>query len=151
IQIDGKCLLCRSAGSGKPVEVPLDPVRELLVLGYPSLGPRVIEALTRRGLALCFANESGQWSACLDVLQRHPPAEVLRAQCRALEDDSRRLAVASRLVAAKLRNYAVLTEAFPETRSAHKVGADLRTLADSCAKASSLEQLLGWEGAGASR
>ena len=151
IQIEGNRLLCRSVGGGKPVEVPLEPVREFLVLGYPSLGPKVIETLTRRGLALCFANESGQWSACLDALQRHAPAATLSAQCRVLEDARRRLVVATSLIAAKLRNYAVLAEAFPDTRSAAKVGADLRTLADSCAKASSLEQLLGWEGAGASR
>jgi CRISPR-associated protein Cas1 len=77
-------------------------------------------------------------------------AEALLAQARAVQDPVRRLDVARRLVAAKLRNYAALAQAAPG-RGGDTLQAELRQAAARAEAAGDLDQVRGIEGAGAAR
>jgi len=135
-----------------PRTVAVQELGTLVVLGAAALPAEVIELTMRHGVTVLLADAAGHVTGLL-AAGAVDDAAALLAQARAVEDDARRLDVARRLVAAKLRNYATLAQAAP---ARGRVGGDeleteLRQAAARAEAASDLDQLRGVEGAGAAR
>jgi CRISPR-associated endonuclease Cas1 len=137
---------------GRPaVSLPLDRVREVLLLGTPTIHAEALRAIGRHGISLWATDDAGRvW---LHV-GGDPPledAEAVAQQVAAAADEPWRLALARSLVAAKLGNYGVLAEACLGRNKDYATGRALRKAAAEAREAPSVEVLLGVEGAGAAR
>lgn len=144
---DGR-LTCKYENGVASPDVPLDRIRQVLLLGPVALdGPTLLELASRR-IPLLAANTFGTVIGCLSPPGPYPDPETLWAQADAARDEGRRLAVARRLVVAKLRNHAALAAAW---RRSPQDDLDRRLLnhAEAAGKCESLAALLGHEGAGA--
>ncbi len=141
-------ILAVQAGETESYGFPLAGLEQLILLGQPPLGAGAVVALAQAGVTLVLADDSGRE---LGVLTPHfgpDDPDAILAQAVAMRDEVFRLSVARRFVAAKLRNYAAVAEAFPAA-GPDRVAASLRDLAGRALAALSAEQLLGFEGAGA--
>lgn len=130
--------------------IALESISELIMLGEPMIGPGVISGLAERNAVAVFADEAGRLLGAFHSTEGTADPDVIAAQVRAYQQPEFRLAVARRLTAAKLRNYAVVADAFP-ARGTDSTAAALRELADRCAECQNLDELRGREGAGAAR
>lgn len=130
-----------------PVEVPLQAISHLTVLGAARLTVPLLLALSDVGVPVFFCRRSG----ALRLAVHHVPDWSLwRAQLRATDDSAKRLAFAKRQVRAKLRNSAAMIVKHDVVRGA-EVAAHLRALGDSLDSLQTLDEVRGKEGAGAAR
>jgi len=133
----------------------------LIVLGDVALDRGAVGAVREYGVRITIADDGGRHLAFLSPDDLGEDVPAVRAQCAASQDSAWRLGIARRLIASKLRNYAALADADPGGRPSLPgvppvapdvdSGKALRDLADRALAASSLESLLGIEGAGAAR
>lgn len=129
--------------------IPIDRVRDLIVLGPANLSGRSIDALSERGCNVLLASDSGRLRAVLSSETPLEDAEAIARQVRTAGDDERRRAIAMTLVVAKLRNYATLAERLPRKQDSPNPAARINELAEQAGAAETIESLLGFEGAGA--
>lgn len=144
---EGDRLVClfddqRSAVRLKPAEV-----RSIIVLGIPLVRPEAIRCLTRENIPVWLCDDSGRVHQ--EWLPERPleDAQAVCAQAAVANDDDRRLPIARQLIVAKLSNYAHL--AIRLQRPDWSMSKRLEALAVQAAESNSLDQLLGYEGAGA--
>jgi len=141
--------------SGRPsvvVTVPLARIRDLLVFGHPSISASALRALVDHGISATIANNGGRDRVRLLTADSDPDPESVVAQVAAAQDESHRLALARRLIGAKVHNHGVLTAALARSgRLARDHSEALLQIADRCRQAASVETLLGLEGSAAAR
>jgi CRISPR-associated protein Cas1 len=136
---------------GQPARtVAVHELGTLVILGAAGLPSEVITLTMQHGVPVLLADANGHVTGLLTPDAEDDP-QALLAQAHAVADAERRLAVAQRLVAAKLRNYAALARAAPGRHSSGGLEADLLQAAARAEAAMSLDQLRGVEGAGAAR
>lgn len=151
LRTQGNQLRCIHADSRGPTRVPLNRVRELFVLGSPTVDGPALKAISKAGISVFLTDDVGRVTATIfpeDVLE---DARGVAGQVTAQQDASWRLEISRKLVAAKLRNYATLADVYRGQRHDWTTGKELRGLADAAEQADSVERLLGLEGAGAAR
>jgi len=147
----GSKLICSFADGRQPARVPLDNIRELIILGTPTYTRNALPALMSHGIHVLLVDEWGRLMGSVIPELNNENAEVLENQTQVAQDAQRRLDIARRLVAAKLHNYATLAGVFPLGHGNGSLKAQLRELADKANDCSEMDQLLGLEGAGAAR
>lgn len=150
LNVQGNQLLCRSEGR-TAARVRVDEVGELIVLGRPTIEAAALEVLRRRGVSLLLADDAARGTVWLSPEMALENAEAAIAQAAAATDPTTRLSIARALVAAKLRNHAALADAWPGRNHDRSTGRFLRKLAVQAEQAADVDQLLGFEGAGAAR
>jgi CRISPR-associated endonuclease Cas1 len=129
--------------------VPIDQVRDLIVLGPANLSGRAIDELSERGCHVLLASDSGHLRSVLMAETPLEGAESITRQVQAASDGSRRLAIARALVVAKLRNYATLAATAPRGKDCPNPAPRITELVVNAEAADSIESLLGFEGAAA--
>jgi CRISP-associated protein Cas1 len=147
----GGQLLAHYADGRAPSRVRIDRVRELVLLGLPTLPRATVRALADYSIHVLLTDDVGRSVAALhpsDVLE---DSEAVAGQVAAARDEAWRLEIARRLISAKLRNYAVLADAFPGRAWDRRSGPFLRELAEKTASAVTVDELVGLEGAGAAQ
>jgi len=122
----------------------------LVLLDSVALSREVLRLWAKHQVTVLLAEAGGHVRGLLTADSEDDPQSLL-AQARAVECPERRLAVARQLVAAKLRNYAVLARSAPGRRGDSGLDAELQQAAARACEAESLDQLRGIEGAGAAR
>jgi CRISPR-associated endonuclease Cas1 len=139
------------AGSGKHTQaVFLTEVEQLVVLGSPTLPGDLVQACLKHEVTVFLVDASGRHTGCLETLPEGADAAAATAQFRAFGDTSRRLRIARRLIAAKIRNYACLVRALdPEPTGSEDLSAWLTAKARETEQVTDLDRLLGIEGAAA--
>lgn len=149
IGIDGDDVVCRSVQNGTEDRFQRRRVSELIVLGAATLDQSLFRHRHEDPLGLLLADDAGRWTC---AVTDEPPLELpdlVRAQVALSADPKRSLAIAQRLVAAKLNNYAAVATAYPARGSSGQLSEKLRALAEQTFQAIDESQLLGIEGAGA--
>jgi len=137
------------AGSLRPLPEQDAPFGTLVVMGKFGLDREAIAHLLDHDVAVVFADESGRARGLLASLAAEDPT-ALKAQALLEGKPDRVLSIAQRLIAAKLRNHAVLARAAPGRESddiAERLEADARRVME----VHSLDELRGLEGGGAAR
>jgi CRISPR-associated endonuclease Cas1 len=147
----GSKLICSFDDGRRPARVPLDNIRELIILGTPTYTRNALPALVSRGIHVLLVDEWGRLLGSVIPEDNNENAEVLASQTQVAQDPQRGLEIARRLVAAKLHNYATLAGVFPLGHGNRDLKEQLRELAGRAADCGEIEQLLGFEGAGAAR
>lgn len=139
--------LVGTRADGEPAAtVALDRVREVVVLGRPTIAGSALRALVERDVPLHVADGGGRSGASLLAAGTLENPEVVAAQVDAARDPVRTLAIARRLVERKLEGYAALAQATsPDGRAATATA--LRDLRDRAREADALPSLRGVEGA----
>ncbi|MCO6454648.1 MAG: CRISPR-associated endonuclease Cas1 [Pirellulaceae bacterium] len=149
IGIEGPDVVCRSRSQGTEDRFQRRRVAELIVLGSATLDQSLFRHRGEGALGLFIADEIGRWTS---AVTDEPPLEVahlVRAQVALSADAEQSLAIARRLVRAKLINHAVLAEAYPARGTSGQLSRKLRSMAEHATSAADERQLLGIEGAGA--
>ena len=146
LDVTASVLRIEGAVQGPAQEVPISGVEHLVLLGPVQWTADAPGKLLRAGLVTHLVSEGG-WP--LGTLLGHPvdDPESLTAQCLLAGTPARALALAIPLVRAKLCNFAALAGALGGPGV--PLAAQLRELADRCARAGSLQSLCGLEGSGA--
>lgn len=129
--------------------VPIDRVRDLIVLGPANLSGRAIDELSERGCHVLLASDAGHLRSVLTAETPLEDAESITQQVHAANDASRRLAIAKALVVAKLRNYATLSATIQRSKDCPNPAPRITELVVKAGAADSIESLLGYEGAAA--
>ncbi len=142
-------LVFRGESASDVASVPLKHIQQVLALGAPALSAAAVRNLIGRGIPLWAFGGRGNTVGALRAEDDLIPAEVLAAQVRLYDDELRCLDIARPLIAAKLRNYATLSEVTAGPTSAASLPSDLRQLASRAESAPSFSALLGIEGKGA--
>lgn len=139
----GECLVVKVHGE-KVAEVPMMQMSQLAIFGNVQVTTQTVHELCIRGIPLCYFSTGGRFYG---IAQGFGSRNVVlrRAQFRRADDEDFCLALARRIVAAKVRNQRTLLR-----RNAEGVpGETLRRLdelADEASRASSRDSLLGIEG-----
>jgi CRISPR-associated protein Cas1 len=149
VGIDGADVVCRGNSQGTEDRFQRRRVGELIVLGPATLDHSLFRQREETPLQILVADDVGRWTCAIADALPLESAELVLAQVALASDNSRRLAIAQRLVAAKLRNHATLASAYPARKSPNQLGQRLRELAQAALQAGDLPELLGIEGAGA--
>lgn len=133
--------------NGEKRDVRLLDVSQLCLFGNVQVSAQAIRALARRSVSVAHFSHGG-WFEALTSGMGHKNVELRRAQFRVAHDETRSLAIARRIVEAKVRNQRTLLRrnhaALPRA-----VLAELARAARSARTARSAEALLGIEGAAA--
>ena len=151
IEISGESLVMRYADGSAPRSVPIDRVREVVIFGRATMTDAAISQLLHRTIPVLFVDRGGRPLGWLEPQVTLENGDAIMAQTRAADDPGRRLAFGRALIAAKLWNYAALAEAFAGRSRDAELPSALRRLSEQARQAGSLEELLGYEGAGAAR
>lgn len=144
---DGQ-LLCGYREGTAETSAPLDQTREVLLLGYATLTASALVAFAERHIRVVLADDSGRPRGELAMHCVDTPPEAVAGQLAIAADPGWRLAIARRLVAAKIRNHGALASAVAGSADP-AVGPGLIELALRAEGATSMEQLLGIEGSAA--
>lgn len=147
IQRSGGQLLVRPPG-GEATHVPLELVEMVVLQGRCSVTADGVAACLERGIPVIYLRASGAYQGRLES-SGTVTAATLRAQARLAEDPARCLALARRVVAAKLDNMAVVLRRGGEGHD--EASAALHADAIAAGEAPTLDALRGHEGAGAAR
>ena len=149
IGIEGKDIVCRSRTLGTEDRFQRRRVGELIVLGPATVDHTLLRHRDETPLQILMADDVGRWTCAIADALPLESAELVQAQVALANHESRRLEIARRLVAAKLRNHATLALAYPARKGSDGVGERLREFAWRALRVETLSELLGVEGAGA--
>lgn len=127
--------------------VALNRIRDVTIVGDATVDWRTLTELAKHSIAVRVIDAT----MCVRMDVQPPAAESdakgVLAQADRAQQDSFRLAIARRLVASKLNNYAVLGQRYwKESRGRVR---EMFDLVESSLATESIEQLLGFEGRGA--
>lgn len=129
--------------------VPLQRVEDLVLIGRPILGDSLWKKRRTELPTLWLTDATGRIESIVMPPETQENALLLIAQVQAATNAGISLAIARKLVAAKLSNYADLAIAVPMRGRDSGVSLQLRQFASNATDATTMEQLLGIEGAGA--
>ncbi len=146
LRISSGRLLC-AYRDGSTSAAHLDHVRSVLVLGRPTMSSGVLEALRHHSVPMLVADDFGRSQSTFthNEIVEHPQA--VAAQVNMLHDKPHRLALAKRLVWAKISNYATLAASLRSKTDG--TSETLRAYETRCREAADIQELLGFEGAAA--
>jgi len=150
LRVRYEMLCCSYRAAAAETTVSFDSIRELLVLGGATMTAGVIDQLARHDIRVIIADDGGRPLTELSNQFADPDPHTAQSQLLAASDPLRRLAIARRLVAAKIANYATLAR----VRKAQLGPTLFTTLSDHSLRArgaESVERLLGIEGSAAAR
>lgn len=161
VRCDGQTLTCAYKGGGGTTTAPIDSLREIIILGAPSIDRGLIHAAASETIRIIVCDASGAEPVVIAPDECFEDAQAVTALAMASRDTTFRLGIARRLIAAKISNYASLADADPggfpsgpglavvppDTRT----GEELRALAVKARNAPTRETLLGIEGAAAAK
>jgi CRISPR-associated protein Cas1 len=126
-------------------------VGDLVALGPPNIDRSVFEAEALSASSILIGDASGRLIRVMIGDATLDNAALVRAQVEAAGNPDRALAIARALVRSKLLNHAAMAEAYPPRKGPRgDLDRALRDLADKAA-AATLEELIGFEGAGAAQ
>ena len=145
--IRGETLVARNGKNGE-VRTPLEVLSHVILIGRTGVTVPALSGLGRRGIPAFFCRRSGELYSTFGP--HEPEWPLWLAQARLAEDRSARMAFASEVVVARLRNLAVQVVRW-KLEGAPEVAAELRELAGSARNATSSASLRGLEGRGAAR
>lgn len=144
------CLAYRFAQSGQLlISRSLERVRQLVVLGTPTVSHQFLKAVRRQQLLVTLVDPGGRDSLLISNDYPEPRPDLLRRQLQVAADPTGRLLIAKQLVLAKVRNYACLAQQTAVSISDTGVAATLLQHLPQITACTSMEQLLGLEGAAA--
>ena len=146
LDVVGSSLKLRGPDHGDDVDVSLNTIERLILLGPASWTPDAPGKLLRAGVPVHLVSEGG-WPMGDLLSDPADDPEAVKAQCRAASDPAVALILARPLVRAKLRNFAALLEA--AAHPGEPTAARLREIAEQSMTAASLDALRGHEGAAA--
>ena len=146
LSVKGERLLVRTA-DGTEIEARLPNTSQVCILGNIQVTTPALCALLSRDIPLCFFTHGG-WYAGRTVAHDTRNVELRVAQFRRLDDPRLCLKLARDTVAAKVRNARTLLRRNLD-EDASTVLFELKQLARKAEEASSIESLLGYEGAAA--
>jgi CRISPR-associated protein Cas1 len=149
VGIEGEDVICRSRQNGTEDRFQRRRVSELIILGSATLDQSIFRHRDEDPLGLLIADDAGRWTCALTDQPPLELADLVRAQVALADDSERSLAIARRLVHAKLNNYAALALAYSARNSSGGLSTLLGDLAVQASAAGDENQLLGIEGAGA--
>jgi len=132
---------------GNRQTVRLAHTSQVAIFGAVQVTTQTIQTLCDRGIPVCYFS-SGGWFYGITRGMDHKNVDLRRAQYRAADDPTRSLALARRLVVAKIRNCRTLVRRNAE-RDVSATLDRLRELVDQAAEAESAGTLLGLEGTAA--
>lgn len=147
-EISDSGLVCHYQENRKSSLVSMNDLDTLVVLGRVGMSTEVVKRLFDHSVRVLLADEKGliYGSLCDDDLSS---PDLVCGQVDASRDSVRRLAVARSLISAKLFNHAALVSVVPNSN--RKTCELLQYNAEKALNATSLESLLGIEGASAAR
>ena len=99
---------CSYRHAAMQTTVPADQTREILILGHTTVTASALRACQERRIRLILADDSGRPRGELAAEVIDTPPEAVAAQLSNIADLTWRLAIARRLIAAKILNYATL-------------------------------------------
>jgi len=150
LDIVNQCLAYRYASTGQLVQSrSLERVLQIVVLGTPTLSHQFLKAIRRNTITVTMSDQSGRVGLILSGASVDLRPEVLRSQIKAADTPEIRLSVSKELTAAKIHNYAVLSEHAAGAAPDLTTAGSLRTLLQRVHGMTSVEELLGLEGAAA--
>lgn len=126
----------------------LDRLDHLFVAGFPSLHRNLLRYLARTDTPLLLASDNGLDEIWITSRPSEDPG-LARQQLACHDNPEWRLEIARQLISAKLENYASLAKTVSSRDGDTTLPAVLTDFARSTANASAVDQLLGFEGAGA--
>lgn len=138
----------RDAESAPEDILSVDRIDHLFVAGFPSLHRNLLRYLARSDTPLLLASDNGLDEVWITSRPNEDPA-LVRQQIVCHDDALWRLEISRLLVASKLDNYATLAVTYPARDGDTSLPATLQQLARSAESATTVDQLLGFEGAGA--
>ncbi|MEI8019672.1 MAG: CRISPR-associated endonuclease Cas1 [Schlesneria sp.] len=149
LKVESKTLVVEYGNNHPETRLPRQRIGDLVLLGAPNI-PADFFRMQRQPLPnLWIADNSGRLRGEVALDEPTEIAELIFAQVAAANSSERSLNIARPLVVSKLLNYATLADATP-TRSSKKSDAgQIRELARKASLATDIEQLRGFEGAGA--
>ena len=137
------------------VRVPRHHLQAIVCLGPTTVSPPLMKTCAEDGIAIVFCTEQGRFLARV-VGPQDGNVHLRRAQYRAADDPSRRLAVARAMVTGKLHNARTLLRRYArdhaDADAALEIGAaaaDLTRIMDELPRVTDLDVLRGHEGLGA--
>jgi CRISPR-associated protein Cas1 len=136
----------------EPREGPKQTVRlgqtsQLSVFGHVQISTQAIQAVVGHGIPICY-HSTGGWFYAMTSGAMHKNVELRRLQFRAAENPERSLAIARKLVTAKIRNCRTLLRRNAEEPPIRDLDG-MRTMAEEAAQADAAASLLGIEGTAA--
>lgn len=149
LRTQGNQLLGFYGDSRPPARTAMERIRDLVLLGTPSIDQTAMSRLMCHGVTVFLADEVGRVVSTLAPEEQLEDAAAIRAQAKLQSDDAQRLTLARKLVAAKLVNHGALSDAYQGRDKDYRTGRELRDLAEKASEADCVEALLGFEGAGA--
>jgi CRISPR-associated endonuclease Cas1 len=127
-------------------------VGDLVALGPPTIDRSVFEADALAATSILIGDASGRLIRVMSGEATLDNATLVRAQVEAAMNPERALTIARALVRSKLLNHAAMAEAYPPRNGPRgDLDRTLKELADKAAKAATLVELIGFEGAGAAQ
>lgn len=141
-----------SAKAGILLQMPLEQLEEIVVVGNTTVTAPLVTELLARGIGIAYFSRSGEFLGKL-VPEINKNVPLRWAQFRAAADPQRSLAIAKSMVKGKLLNQRALLmrEAREGISGLASAVQDLKLLVERVDRAQSLEELRGIEGAGAAQ
>jgi CRISPR-associated protein Cas1 len=136
----------------EPREGPKQAVRlgqtsQVAVFGHVQISTQAIQAMIGRGIPICY-HSAGGWFYAMTMGAMHKNVELRRLQFRAAENPERSLAIARKLVTAKIRNCRTLLRRNAQDPPMRDLDG-MRAMAEEAARADAAASLLGIEGTAA--
>jgi CRISPR-associated protein Cas1 len=108
IRLEGNDVVCRHGRGEHDTVVPLAQIREIVALGCPTLTSAFLQAALERSIVVHLSDFSGNPLGTVSRAPGSQDAETVAAQLACAADASRKAVFATRLIRAKILNYATL-------------------------------------------
>jgi CRISPR-associated protein Cas1 len=125
----------------------LGQTSQLAVFGNVQISTQAIQAVLGRGIPICYYSFGG-WFYGMTTGMMHKNIELRRLQFRVAEDPKRSLAIARKLISAKIRNCRTLLRRNADDSPTQDLNS-MRGLAEAAEQATAAASLLGIEGTAA--
>lgn len=151
LNAQGKRLIVEYDDGSRTSSLPLEHLRELVLIDIPDMSRSALNAMNRYNISWSLIDSFGNPRGTFVVNDPLDAHTAVLAQFEAAVDPKICLRVARQLIEAKLLNHAALARAFPGRFNDMRTGDRLKRLAGQAQQANSIEQLLGIEGSGAAQ
>lgn len=151
IDSQGKQLVVDFRDGKKSKSLPLEKLRQLVLIGTPTISSGAFSAMVRFNLSWYLLDSFGVPKGSFVVNDPMDSHLSLVAQANSISNQEMRLSLARKLIYAKLANFAELASKIHGKPKDFRSKAILEELACHTQKADSISGLMGLEGAGAAR
>ena len=147
----GSRLLVRFSDGTLMKSLPLDRLREIVLIGIPDLSRHALSAMTRHNISWYLIDSFGNPRGNFVVNDPVDSYRAIIAQAEASVSPTLCLSVAKQLIQSKLLNYAALAKAIPGRYRDYETAKRLVKYAGQTFSTDSVDELMGIEGVGAAR